>query len=32
MQLVDFINLIKTNAILMEDAEREIIHEEEESR
>jgi len=32
MQFVDFINLIKTNAILIEEAEKEIIHEEEESR
>ena len=31
MQFVDFINLIKTNAILIEEAERDIIHEEEES-
>jgi len=29
MQFVDFINLIKTNAILIEEAERDIIHEEE---
>jgi len=31
MQFVDFINLIKTNAILIEEVERDIIHEEEES-